>query len=112
MSELIGIAVALGALNMVTIAYFASLFKATTKVAKYGIAALSSAVTVAGVKYLGPALLLLLEALGEDVPVVELPDIGGLSLPELAGVTVFLAIISGGGWNLLKAFGLRKSTKT
>ena len=111
MGELIGIAVALGALNMVTISYFSSLFKATTKIAKYGIAALSSAVTVAGVKFLGPGLLLLMEALGEDVPMVELPDIGGLGWPELAGVTVFLAIISGGGWNLLKSFGLRKSAK-
>jgi len=108
MGDLIGISVALGALNMVTVAYLASLFKATTKIAKYGIAALSSAVTVFGVKFLGPSLLLLMEALGEDVPMVELPDIAGLSYPELGGVTIFLAIISGGGWNLLKSFGLRK----
>ena len=111
MGDLVGISVALGALNMVTIAYFASLFEATTKVTKYGISALSSAVTVAGVKFLGPSLLLLMEALGQDLPKVELPDIAGLSYPELGGVTIFLAIISGGGWNLLKSLGLRKSAK-
>ena len=112
MGELIGIATTLSVVNVMVIAYFNSLFKTVGKLQKYAVAFGSSATTVLAVKFLGANVLLLMEALFADVPKVELPDIGGLGWPQLGGLVAALTVISGGGWNLLKSFGFRKSAKT
>ena len=111
MGELIGIASTLSVLNIIVIAYFNSLFKTDGKIQKYAVAFGSSALVVLAVKYLGSNLLLLMEALFAEVPKVTIPDIGGLSWLQLGVLTVALSVASGGAWNLLKSFGLRKPAK-
>lgn len=109
MGDLIGIITALSVLNVLVVAKLSNLFKPATKLLRYGVALASSAITIMAAKFLGPDLFLLMKQVFEELPVFEIPDVDGLTWPQLGLVTLGLFVISGGGWDLLKSLGARKA---